>query len=103
MKKRLELKFLPIAEEDIAEILDYIALDSIPAASSFYDKLEKKFEYLSEYPQAGMKRTENELAKAGYFSLVFGNYIIFYTSDDESLTTHRVLNSYRDYLRFFNP
>jgi toxin ParE1/3/4 len=101
MRKKLDVRFLPIAEEDIAEILDYIALDNVSAASTFFDKLEKKFEYLSEYPQGGIKRTEKELSKAGYYSLVFGNYIIFYTFDSGILTVHRVLSSYRDYLKFF--
>ena len=101
MKKKLELRFLPVAEEDIAEILDYIALDKVSAAIEFYGKLEKRFERLSEYPHSGTKRSEYELAKAGYYSLVYGNYIIFYTIEAESLTIHRVFSSYRDYLRFF--
>lgn len=101
MKKKLEIRFLPVAEEDIAEILDYIALDKISAAVEFYDKLEKRFEQLSEYPFSGTKRKEYELAKAGYYSLIHGNYIIFYTIETESITVHRVFSSYQDYLRFF--
>lgn len=102
MKKKRELRFFPVAEEDIAEILDYIALDKVFAAVEFYDKLEKRFERLSEYLHSGTKRNEYELAKAGYYSFVYGNYIIFYTIEEESLTIHRIFSSYQDYLRFFN-
>ena len=100
MKKTLELHFLPIAEEDITAIVDFIAQDKISAAVSFYDKLEKRMQQLVTHPFIGTKRTEPELSQAGYYSLVYGNYIIFYTIKEKAVIIHRVLSGYRDYIRF---
>lgn len=101
MGKKLELHFLPIAEEDITEIIDFIAQDSVSAASKFYDQLEKRFDQLTAQPYLGTKRKEPELKQTGYLSLVHGNYIIFYIIETDAIIIHRVLNGYRDYLRFF--
>ena len=99
MKKEFEIHFLPIAEEDIAEIVDYIAQDKVAAAVNFYNGLEKRFQQLMTHPYLGTKRKEPDLAHAGYYSLVHGNYIIFYTIEQNSIVVHRVLSGYRDYLR----
>lgn len=101
MKKRLELRFLPVAEEDVTEIIDYIAADNLSAAVKFYEALERRFEHLAANPHLGTKRSEPELKQAGYFSLIHGNCIIFYTLESNAVIIHRVLNSYRDYLRSF--
>ena len=101
MKRKLDICFLPIAEEDITEIVDFIAQDKISAALKFYENLEKRVDQLSTQPYLGTRRSEPELKQAGYFSLVFGNYIIFYTIESNAVVIHRVLNGYRDYLRFF--
>jgi len=99
MPKKLDLLFLPIAEEDITEIVDFIAEDKLSAAVNFYDKLEARFKQLREHPYSGMKRREPELSKAGYYSLVHGNYIIFYKIESRAVIIHRVLSGYRDYLQ----
>jgi len=101
MKKKFELHFLPIAEEDITEIIDFIAQDKVSTASNFYDKLEKKLEQLMSHPYLGTKRKEPELEQAGYYSLVHEGYIIFYTIEANAVVIHRVISGYRDYLRFF--
>ncbi len=98
MKKEFELHFLPIADEDITEIIDYIAEDKISAAVSFYDGLEKRFLQLTTHPYLGTKRREPDLAHKGYYSLVHDNYIIFYTIEQSAVVIHRVLSGYRDYL-----
>src|SRR5258706_14875819 len=99
MRKKFELHFLPVAEEDISEIVDFIAEDKLSAAVKFYNGLEERFKQLAEQPFIGTKRKEPNLSQMGFYSLVHGNYIIFYTIESNSIIIHRVLSGYRDYLR----
>lgn len=83
----------PQAAEDIAEIWDYIADDSLAAADRFVDQLDEQFGLLATQPQMG--RARGELAP-DIRSFPFGRYVIFYLPIDEGLDVVRVLHSARD-------
>jgi plasmid stabilization system protein ParE len=40
----------PLAQADIDEIWDYIALDSIPNADRFVDRIKRRFDLLADNP-----------------------------------------------------
>ncbi|MCL1997201.1 MAG: type II toxin-antitoxin system RelE/ParE family toxin [Turicibacter sp.] len=50
----LEVRYLPVAEQDLEEIVDYLADYSIQAAHDFIDELEKLDERLMR--RGGMMR-----------------------------------------------
>lgn len=63
------------AEQDIDEILVYIAADNLDAALSFNDRLTHLFEMLADNTKAGRERPE---LKEDLRSFPEGNYLIFY-------------------------
>ena len=83
----------PEAEEDIDEILAYIAADNFDASVAFYSRLIDLFETLVSNPKAGRERDDLE---QGLRSFPFGNYLIFYRSWAGQVAISRVLHSARD-------
>jgi|SRR6267142_4455128 len=83
----------PQAAEDIEEIWDYIADDSLPAADRWLEQLDEQFQRLAAHPLMG--RAREELA-GGMRSFPFGRYVIFYAPVDGGIDVVRVLHSARD-------
>ncbi|NOX99651.1 MAG: type II toxin-antitoxin system RelE/ParE family toxin [Verrucomicrobia bacterium] len=63
------------AENDLDEIIDYIASDNPGAALNLYETFLKQFEYLSLFPEVG--RLRKEFSPVVRSSPV-GNYVIFF-------------------------
>lgn len=64
----------PAAENDLIEIVDYIASDSPAAAGKLLDRIEERFQSLAEMPESGVPR--EELA-SGLRSAAIGRYVAF--------------------------
>jgi toxin ParE1/3/4 len=60
------------AADDLIELWDYIAEDSVTRADAFIDDFNAKFQLLAEQPMLG--RSREELAP-GLRSLPFGRYL----------------------------
>jgi toxin ParE1/3/4 len=98
--KRLEyaIRFLQAAEDDLSEIVNYIAAERPTAADTLATKIEKNLNLLSKNPQLGRIPNEEELMYLGYRYLVAQNYLIFYTIEERVIYVHRILHGARDYL-----
>lgn len=83
----------PLAADDIAEIWDHIADDSLRAADRWIDKLDEQFALLATQPLMG--RGRDELAP-GLRSFPFGRYVIFYEPIKGGIDIVRLLHSARD-------
>ncbi len=92
------VRFLSIAEDDLAEIITFIAEDNIAAADKLADKIETHIERLTAHPSLGRVPAEEELARLGYRYLVVDNYLVFYTVSAKVILIHRVIHGARDYL-----
>jgi toxin ParE1/3/4 len=101
--KRLEhtIRLLRAAEDDLSEIVNYIAADRPSAAETLTSKIEKNLNLLSKNPQLGRIPNEEELMRLGYRYLVVQDYLIFYTLEEQVLYVHRILHGSRDYLSLF--
>lgn len=53
MPDKYPVRYLPVAEEDIILILDWIAKDSPARALKFVDRLEEKIGKLEQFPLLG--------------------------------------------------
>ncbi|MFH0990061.1 MAG: type II toxin-antitoxin system RelE/ParE family toxin [bacterium] len=95
------IRLLRIAEDDLTEIVTYVAADRPSAAEVLADKIEKNLSLLSKNPHLGRVPKEEELARLGYRYLVVQNYLIFYTIEEQKIYVHRILHGARDYLSFF--
>jgi toxin ParE1/3/4 len=81
------------AEQDIDEILRFIAVDDLDAAIAFFDRLIGRFEMLAENPKAGRERSE---LKQDLRSFPEGNYLVFYREWAGIVAIVRVLHGARD-------
>ncbi|MFX1444578.1 MAG: type II toxin-antitoxin system RelE/ParE family toxin, partial [Promethearchaeota archaeon] len=54
----VEIEWAAIAENDLLEIIDYIAQDSPQYASLFFEQLQEKVEKLNSFPKMGRKVPE---------------------------------------------
>ncbi|MGH6839464.1 MAG: type II toxin-antitoxin system RelE/ParE family toxin [Methylocella sp.] len=83
----------PRAENDLAEIWDFIAEDSQARADSFLDRLDQNFHGLAGAPHLG--RARGELSPK-LRSFPFGRYVIFYLPLPDGIEIVRVLHGARD-------
>ena len=93
------VRLLRVAEDDLTEIVTYIAADRPSAAEALADKFEKNVALLSRHPRLGRIPEQEDLARMGYRYLVVDNYLVFYIIEKNTVYVHRVLHGARDYLR----
>lgn len=95
------IRLLRIAEEDLAEIMTYIAAENISAAEALIDRIEKSLQSLQKHPYLGRIPDDVELLILGYRYLIVDNYLIFYIVDDRTVIVHRIIHGARDYQSLF--
>src|SRR5690349_6795588 len=83
----------PLAQEDLIEIWEYIADDSIDHADAFIDIVDGKLRTLAAQPMMGRARDE---LMAGLRSFPVGRYMLFYELVMDGIALVRVLHSARD-------
>jgi plasmid stabilization system protein ParE len=98
MKRKVEVRLLPQAEEDFVEIIDYISDDNPLAAEKMAGRFEKSFILLSEQPLSGRLARDNRLRLLQYRYLVVDRYLIFYLVKKNKVMICRILHGARDYL-----
>lgn len=96
-KDKYQIRLLRIAEEDLTEIISFIAADNLTAANSIADKIEKNIELLSENPLIGRIPRDEDIKNLGYRYIIIQNYIVFYTIEERTIFIHRILHSARNY------
>ncbi len=84
----------PRAEQDINEIWDYIAADSIPAADRVLRELEAALRRLAKTP--GMGHVREDLADRRHRFFPVYSYLIVYRAEAKTLVVIRVLHAARD-------
>jgi len=95
------VRLLPAAEEDLTEIVLYIAADRPSAAEKVANTIEKKLQVLARTPHLGHIPTDEELIRQGYRYFSVGKYLVFYTIEEQTIYVHRILHGARDYLKLF--
>jgi len=83
----------PQAEIDVMSIWLYVAEDSIKAADTLIDRIERAFDMLAEQPLAG--RARNDLAPR-LRSFPVGSYIVFYLPVSDGVEVVRVMSGRQD-------
>jgi toxin ParE1/3/4 len=96
-----DIRLLRAAEDDLTEIVSYIAADRPSAADAVASKIEKNLALLSTNPHLGRIPKEEDLARLGYRYLAIDNYLVFYIIEDDAILVHRILHGARNYLRLF--
>lgn len=99
MSNKYPIRILRVAEEDLNEIILFIARDNINAAFHTADIIETMISRLSEHPFLGSTPHDPRLASSGYRYLIVDHYLIFYTVEDNTIYIHRILHNAQDYRR----
>ena len=78
--KKLELRFLPLFEEDLSEIVDYIAhrLQNPSAAERLVDEVEQAIERRRDCAEAFEPFPTTKARRHPYYRIFVRNYTIFY-------------------------
>lgn len=99
MAARYRLVYLPAAEADILEIVQF-HIDRVGAVSArkIYEILRAEISRLCEFPLLGPIHPDPELASLGYRKLVLNRtYVAIYKMIDDVVTIYRVVNGAADY------
>lgn len=96
-RDKYQIRFLRVADEDLTEIISYIAADNPTTANTIADKIEKNIELLSENPILGRIPRDEDIKNLGYRYIIIQNYIVFYTIEERTILIHRILHGARNY------
>jgi len=94
MPVKYRIRYLPVAQEDLISIFDYIANDSPDRALAFVDKLDKRIGRLGQQPLLGRIPSHPKLREYGY------RVLIIESIKGKVIEVHRVVHGSRnlDYL-----
>lgn len=94
---RFQIEYLPSAEKDLLEIVDYIKKDKPSAAANLINTIDREISKLAEFPFLGPQPNDERLKMMGYRMLVIGNFIVFYVVKEKVVQIRRVLHGRRKY------
>lgn len=97
MSRPRVVRYLPAAEQDLLDILDYIARDNPAAARAFVDRVDQTVGRLARFPRSGRQPADPRLRRLGYRMLVVGDYLVFYVVTGRTVQVRRVLHGARRY------
>lgn len=81
------------AEEDVADIAEYLSERSRAAAENVLEEIEGACRLLGEHPGVGRHRDE---IGHGVMSFPIGSYVSFYEDDQSGAVILRILHGHRD-------
>ena len=95
MRKKYKIRYLPIAQQDLINIFDYIKEDNPSAAKKFIDKIDKSISKLGTFPKLGVVPKDDRLEMLGYRMLVIANYLVFYIIKVNIVEIRRIIHGSR--------
>lgn len=97
MSKKYNIEYLPIAEQDLTEIIEYIMLDNPEAALSMLNQFDEAISTLEMFPYSGSIPNDIRLQSLDYRMLIVDNYLVFYVILDDTVEIRRILHGKRKY------
>jgi plasmid stabilization system protein ParE len=97
MSGKFHIEYLPIAEKDLTEILDYIQIDNPTAALKLPDDVDKAVSKLAHFPYMGRVPKDQRLIQLNYRMLIEDNYLVFYVVLDNVVEIRRIVHGKRKY------
>ena len=99
-QKKYEIEYLPVADQDLTEIVTYIAVDlaAPQAAANLLEKIEHAVKSLETFPYAHAvyRPIRLQTMPFEFRSLIVNSYLIFYYITENIVTIARVIYSRRD-------
>jgi len=89
----VKIEWSSSAENDLMEIIDYIAQDSVEYALSFYELVHEKIKNLEEFPKIGRKIPKMNDPRIR--ELILKNFHIIYRILDKKIQIIRLIHGSR--------
>lgn len=90
------VRLLSVAEQDLQNIISFVAADKVSAAMALADRIERDLQQLGRHPHLGKIPSDERLTGLGYRILVIENYLVFYKIRGKSVLVYRILHDARD-------
>jgi len=87
-----------LASQDLNEIADYFAENSLEAGERFFNAFNRKCQQLVAFPNSGKNYTE---IRPGLRGISLEGFIIFYRILDDGIEILRVVSGRRDFSSLF--
>lgn len=97
MSNNFEILYLPIAEKDLTDIIEYISLDDPNSALKLLDEIDNSISKLSDFPYMSCIPKDSRLQYLNYRILVVSSYLVFYVVKDNYIEIRRILHGKRKY------
>jgi toxin ParE1/3/4 len=95
--RRRSVRLLALAEQDLADIYEYIAVDNPSAAERLLTRIEKDLGALATQPLLGRIPRDPDIERLGYRFLVIGDFLAFYRVEPSVVLVHRIIHGATDY------
>ncbi len=97
------VRFSSQAEEDVAELLAYVARDSMGRARALFARIQKCLRVLEQFPLTGRERPEYWHVVPGMRSIPVAPIVICYTYDamTDIVQIGRIIDGRRDFGTLF--
>lgn len=97
MSKKYSIEYLPVAERDLTEIIEYVQLDSPESALNLLDEIDSTILKLEDFPFIGKIPKDSRLQLLNYIILIVSSYLVFYIVKDDIVEIRRILHGKRKY------
>lgn len=95
------IRYLPAADQDLLDIMDYIMMDNPEAAYEMVDKIDEAIKRLGQFPLSYPEPNDERLKNFKYRMLVVDSYNVFYVFDNDKVQIRRILHGSRSYDHLF--
>ena len=93
--KEYEVQITKTAEDDLEEIWNYIAMDSINNAINFINQIEERIYSLEQFPVREPLIPENKIIGGKYRHLMHGEYRVIYKVFHNDVFVMRIIHGSR--------
>ncbi|KOA19645.1 plasmid stabilization system protein [Clostridium homopropionicum DSM 5847] len=97
MSKKYRVEYLPIAEQDLTDIIEYITLDSPQSALKLLQEIDESISKHEDFPFIGINPRDTRLQRLNYRILVVNSYLVFYVAKDDYVEIRRIFHGKRKY------
>ena len=91
-----EVRLHPLAEHDLAQLLEFVASQNVNAARKLSARLRGQFERLSQFPKLGKAIAHKRYKNAALRSLRVDAHLLIYAIEGKTIWVYRVVNASRD-------
>lgn len=97
MAKKYEITYLPIAQRDLNDIIEYILTDRPEYVRQFIRKFDELISRLEDFPNLGVVPKDLLISQMNYRVLVVDSYLVFYVFLNDTVEIRRIIHSKRKY------